>query len=243
MKMKVDKEIIHYSHSQHRLKFECSDALFNCDGCKEAGIGARYKCDICDFDLHKNCATPSPTLNHPFYRKCNFQFYSRPPGDKMRYCDACGQDVLGFVYHCNSCGFDLHPCCACLPPVLNDGERNLYLSLKVSAACHRCGRKGIGWSYRSECKKYNLHVSCVKDMLMESWQEIYDSGAKKINELQTRIPKLKGQVRSYHGNAKGGKVMKCCEMAGMAIKVIVSAILGDPTAIIGAVVGALISKK
>ncbi|KAJ8572298.1 hypothetical protein K7X08_008809 [Anisodus acutangulus] len=61
------------------------------------------------------------------------------------------------MYHCRSCGFDLHPCCAKLPMVLDDGDVKLYLYRKVSASCHRCGRKGRSWSYRSTCKKYNLH--------------------------------------------------------------------------------------
>ncbi|KAL0334782.1 UNVERIFIED_CONTAM: hypothetical protein Sradi_4690100 [Sesamum radiatum] len=137
-------EISHFSHPHHNLKFEYSEAPFKCDGCKEAGIGSRYKCcggggggygggggGACNFDLHTHCAIPSPSIVHPFYTKCSFQFLSRAPGQVARYCNACEKDVAGFVYHCQSCGFDLHPCCAKLPMVLDDGEIKLYLYKKV----------------------------------------------------------------------------------------------------------------
>lgn len=132
-----------------------------------------------------------------------------------------------------------------LPQVLNDGEYNLYLCLKLSSSCHRCGGKGHGWSYRSHCKTYHLHVSCVKELLVENWQAMYLNVDKnKVREMQTRIPSLKGTLKNYHGHGagRGGKVSKCCQIAGGAVRVIVSAILGDPTAIIAAVVGGFISK-
>lgn len=115
-------EISHFSHPGHRLRLGHTEFPFECDGCKEAGIGSRYRCTTCDFDLHVHCAIPTPTIAHPFYTKCSFQFLSRPPGDVPRYCNACEKDVSGFVYHCRACGFDLHPCCAKLPMVLDDGE-------------------------------------------------------------------------------------------------------------------------
>lgn len=124
-------EIYHFSHPQHKLRFEYSEFPFKCDGCKEVGIGSRYKCTTCDYDLHMHCAIPCASITHPFYKKCSFQFLSRPPGNVPRYCNACEKDITGFLYHCKSCGFDLHPCCAKLPMVLDDGEVKLYLYRKV----------------------------------------------------------------------------------------------------------------
>ncbi|KAH7865893.1 hypothetical protein Vadar_012767 [Vaccinium darrowii] len=246
-------EISHFSHPQHKLKFEYTEALFKCDGCNEVGIGSRYRCATCDYDLHLHCALLSPSFTHPFYTKCSFQFYSRPPGTVERYCNACEKDVTGFMYHCKSCGFDLHPCCAKLPVVLDDGDVKLYLYRKVSASCHRCGRKGQSWSYRSSCKKYNLHVACVKEMLVESWHDhqINMSNShigRAVNnnfngggKLETRIPK--GTLQSYQKRSGNkGKMKKCSEMAGLAIQFVVSAVLGDPTTLIAGVVGSLISK-
>ncbi|KAK9165634.1 hypothetical protein Scep_000825 [Stephania cephalantha] len=236
-------EIAHFSHPQHTLRFEYIEVPFKCDGCKEVGIGSRYKCSYCDFDLHMHCALPSSSISHPFYPKCSFQFLTRPPGDVQRYCNACEKDVSGFVYHCNSCGFDLHPCCAKLPRVLDDGDMKLFLYRKVSASCHRCGRKGRSWSYRSTCKNYNLHVACAKEMLVESWHELYFGRGGRGRKLETRIPSLKGTLGNHHGSRSSkSKVKKCCEMAGMAVQFIISAVLGDPSAIIAGVIGSMISK-
>lgn len=78
---------------------------------------------------------------------------------------------------------------------------------------------------------------------MESWEAMYlKVDQNKVREIQTRIPSLKVTLANHHGGARGGKVRKCCQMAGGAIRLIVSAILGDPTAIIAAVVGGFISK-
>ncbi|KAH7835967.1 hypothetical protein Vadar_031534 [Vaccinium darrowii] len=252
-------EITHVGHPQHKLKFEYTEVPFKCDGCKEVGIGSRYKCTKCDYDLHLHCALYTPTLSHPFYTKCSFQFLLRPPGNVARYCDACEKDVTGFVYHCNACGFDLHPCCAKLPMVLDDvpGEVKLYLYEKVSAPCHRCGRKGRSWSYRSTCKRYNLHVACVKEMLVETWHDLYFGNSSSSGwydnyssttstgtsrKLETAIPSLKNTLQAHHQKSSKGKVLKCCEMAGLAVQFVISAVLGDPTTLIAGVVGTLMSK-
>ncbi|KAG5143084.1 hypothetical protein JHK82_018779 [Glycine max] len=227
-------EISHFSHKQHKLAFDYSESPFKCDGCKELGIGSRYKCSICDFDLHTHCSIPSPSLFHPFYPKCSFHFLSQPPGDTSRYCNACEKPVKGFLYHCFSCGFDLHPCCAKLPTVLGSDEHGvrLFLYRKVSSACHRCGRKGSGWSYRSSCKRYNLHVACVREMVVESWHE----GGGLMNVVESGCHKGRGK------GSGGSRVRRCCEVAGMAVQVAVSAVLGDPTVLIAGIMGSLMSR-
>ncbi|KAJ3677680.1 hypothetical protein LUZ60_003404 [Juncus effusus] len=248
--MKIE-ETIHSSHPNHKLKMEYTETPFRCDGCHEAGIGLKYRCNTCDFDLHKACALAPKSISHTFYKKCEFQFYYKPPGPHMRLCDACQKSVHGFVYHCMRCGFDLHPCCANLPLRLHDGDQhNFQLCEKLSSACHKCGHKGLGWSYRSECKNYNLHVSCVKELLVESWQTIYLNQNKSVNkgirEIETRlvaVPSLKGTLQNHH-NPKGrvGKVGRCCQMASSALQIIISALLGDTTTIIASVIGVLLAK-
>ncbi|KAK4792782.1 hypothetical protein SAY86_023217 [Trapa natans] len=77
-------EISHFSHPDHKLMLENSELLFKCEGCKEeVGIGFRYRCPECDFDLHVYRAVPAPNIDHPFYTKCSFQFLSSPPGDGL----------------------------------------------------------------------------------------------------------------------------------------------------------------
>ncbi|QCD89371.1 uncharacterized protein LOC114173007 [Vigna unguiculata] len=232
-------EISHFGHKQHKLTFDYSESPFQCDGCKELGIGSRYSCSLCDFDLHTHCSIPSPSLFHPFYPKCSFHFLSHPPGNTPRYCNACQKPVKGFLFHCFSCGFDLHPCCAKLPTVIgsddnkDDSDKNevrLLLYRTVRSACHRCGQKGRGWSYRSSCKRYNLHVACVRELVVESWHE--GGGLKTL--VESGCHKGRG--------GKGGRVRRCCEVAGVAVQVAVSAVLGDPTALIAGIVGSLVSR-
>ncbi|KAL3621204.1 hypothetical protein CASFOL_036116 [Castilleja foliolosa] len=245
-------EICHFSHPHHYLKFEYSEAPFKCDGCKEAGIGSRYKCSggkqggACNFDLHTHCAIPSHSITHPFYTKCSFQFLSRAPGPVARYCNACQKGVAGFVYHCKSCGFDLHPCCAKLPMVLDDGEIKLFLYKKNNAPCDRCGRKGRSWTYRSSCKKYNLHVACVKEILVDSWHELYygawGSSYTGSSKSETGLGSLKSTLQTHKHKKSKGKAKKCCEVAGLALQFVISAVLGDPTTLIAGLVGTLMSK-
>ncbi|XP_075474488.1 uncharacterized protein LOC142505398 [Primulina tabacum] len=235
-----NNQITHFSHPDHPLRFDHTESPFKCDGCKEVGIGSRYRCAACDYDLHTHCAVSSTVISHPFYTKCSFQFLSRPPGPVARYCNACEKGVAGFLYHCKSCDFDLHPCCAKLPMVLDDGELKLYLYRKVSSPCNRCGRKGRSWSYRSSCKKYNLHVACVKEMLVDSWHEIYAGGAGEGSNTGNKIPSLKATLQPQ--NQKPGKVSKSCEMAALALQFVISAVLGDPTTLIAGLVASFMSK-
>ncbi|KAH9614010.1 hypothetical protein KSS87_022800 [Heliosperma pusillum] len=218
------------------------------------GIGSCYKCNACDYDLHMHCALPTASIYHPFYPQCSFIFMSRPPGNIPRYCNACEGGITGFLYHCNSCGFDLHPCCAKLPTALDTGSGMLlYLYRKVSGPCQRCGKKGRSWSYRSSDKKYNLHVACAKDMVMESWTDVYYEGGLRSSAAIggagiNSVPGLKGALLQTHGHTKysssksKGKVQKCCEIAGMSLQFVISAVLGDPTSLIAGVIGSLMTR-
>ncbi|RYR70075.1 hypothetical protein Ahy_A03g016591 [Arachis hypogaea] len=195
-------EIYHFHHPNHKLKFEKSEIPFKCDGCKEVGIGSRYKCStntLCDYDLHMQCETG-------------------------RYCNACEKDVNG------SCGYDLHPCCAKLPMVVEEGEVKLYLYRKVRSWCHHCGRKGGSWSYRSKCKSYSVHVACVREMLVENWHHVYRNSISI--SMQSSVHRSKGRMKN-----------RCCDIAAFALQIVISAILGDPTPLIAAIVASLISTS
>ncbi|KAF8025976.1 hypothetical protein BT93_F2724 [Corymbia citriodora subsp. variegata] len=244
--MKIDREISHPAHPlpHHRLKLEYSEVPFDCHGCKEAGIGLRYKCQLCRYELHKACGSAPPTVTHPYYKKCTFNYYYQPPDRNLRVCDACGTDILGFVYHCQCRDLDLHPCCVDLPQVLDDGNNVLYLSKSISGPCLHCGGKGSGpgWAYKSQSRSYNLHVSCVKKLLVESWLASYFKvDQNKVQELHTKIPSLSGASRT-NARVKGDTMKKYLQMAGGAVQLVVSAILGDPTAIIAGVLRGFISS-
>ncbi|CAA0826444.1 Cysteine/Histidine-rich C1 domain family protein [Striga hermonthica] len=235
-------EISHFSHTHHKLKYHRAEAPFKCDGCKEIGIGSAYKCGAaaCDYDLHTHCAVPSPSIAHPFYTGCSFQFLSRPPGTEARYCNACERPVTGFLYHWSSSEARQPGGPSLVRPWPVKWQLLIVTSIYLIHV--RCGRKGRSWSYRSSCKKYNLHVACVKDMLVDSWHELYD-GVSYSDKSERRVPSLKATLEAHttHKRPKG-KAQKCCEVAGLALQFVVSAVLGDPTILIAGIVGTLMSK-
>ncbi|GAU40014.1 hypothetical protein TSUD_258070 [Trifolium subterraneum] len=146
---------------------------------------------------------------------------SAPPGgDKARYCNACRMDVKGFVYHYKAKQFDLdlHPCCAKLPAVLNDGGMKLNLCKKVRSKCNCCGEEGESWSYRSECKNYNVHVGCARNRLEENWDQL---SRRDIPSLET--------IMYAPNNRRGIKwkvVKKCIKIVGPVVLRVIFALLG-----------------
>ena len=89
-----------------------------CNGCEEYGSnGVRYRCEDCNYDLHKDCMFIKPTTTHGIFKDFVFKFFKQPPRSKLyskrtkRYCNACGKHVKGFDYHCPKKDLDLHPYC------------------------------------------------------------------------------------------------------------------------------------
>lgn len=86
-------------------------------------------------------------------------------------------------------------------------------------------------------------------MLVDSWHELYfgnedhnyNNNSYNYRKLENKMPSLKGTLQTHHKKSKG-KAQKCCEVAGLALQFIISAVLGDPTTLIAGVVGSLMSK-
>jgi hypothetical protein len=103
-------------------------------------------------------------------------------------------------------------------------------------------------------------------MLVESWHEIYyrstNAGSSNVNHSNTKrgigsgtsntvgiygissngykVPSIVGAGKNHH--RRKGKVKRCCEVAAFAVQVVISAVLGDPSAIIAGVIGSFISR-
>ncbi|KAF2530892.1 hypothetical protein F2Q70_00029018 [Brassica cretica] len=77
-------------------------------------------------------------------------------------------------------------------------------------------------------------------MLVENWRELYKGQSGK--RIEGKSLALKNTLEHHHRSSSKGKVQKCCEIAGMAVQFVISAVLGDPTALIAGVVGSLISR-
>ncbi|KAM0871452.1 hypothetical protein ACQ4PT_039356 [Festuca glaucescens] len=64
----MPREILHDSHKKHPLVFrDTSSAGFHCNGCGCLGVGFRYRCDTCNFDLHEFCLTCPQTAPFSFH--------------------------------------------------------------------------------------------------------------------------------------------------------------------------------
>ncbi|KAF0899043.1 hypothetical protein E2562_012897 [Oryza meyeriana var. granulata] len=199
MKVKSEKdtrapaEICGYPfHAAHKLKLVTAAAddaeKFVCDGCQERGGAgsARYTCDeaACDFDLHTSCAlAPDVLPEHALFKGRAFVLLHEPPptedSGERRVCDACGDEVRGFVYHCFDRDLDLHPCCAHLPGrvALGGAAFELAGGRKAPRRCLLCRGEGSRhlrrkyWTYSSDDfdgEVVHLHVACVKKMAYES---------------------------------------------------------------------------
>ncbi|KAJ6350240.1 hypothetical protein OIU78_006412 [Salix suchowensis] len=149
--------IKHPSHGQHYLLLKLPHEPYWCNGCMGLGFGPCYECEheACGFYLHEECANAAPSTSHPF-SKCSLKFHYNAPQGDARYCDACGEDVSGFVYQCShKHPHDYHPRCLKLPRTLTAGD-GLILQLRkeLPSKCLRCGSRKTsnriqGWCYVS----------------------------------------------------------------------------------------------
>lgn len=158
----------------HHLELKDYEKQYMCDGCREQGHGPRYRCEQCNYDLHKSCMVTRNNARHPFYKEETFVFWKEVPEDRgRRRCDACSQKICGFTYH--SSGKDLHPCCLNLEPELSFEGIKFHLQGKVKSKCMWCKRKNLkgsipgvrGWSYESECRNHQIHVYCVLESVLD----------------------------------------------------------------------------
>ncbi|CAJ1932670.1 unnamed protein product [Sphenostylis stenocarpa] len=237
------------SHAQ-AMKVKPPGAPYRCSGCREMGFGRSYHCenDNCSYILHEECANAVSHDFHPFFPKSHFEFYEKAPGLRTRYCDGCGNDVLGFVYHCSRTGYDLHPCCLNLKDRISDEEGCVTLELckSVPSKCVKCKHRNVvegvkGWSYVSSGGTYCYHVSCVKEMILENWKRGYFSQVVRENsEVAVRINRLE-MVECGRRSRRSGTMKKYTKIAVLVFRLIFSAIFGNPiTAIVG-LVEALVS--
>ncbi|CAH8283988.1 unnamed protein product [Eruca vesicaria subsp. sativa] len=157
--------------------------------------------------------------------------------EKPFQCDGCNKVGIGSRCRCSNdhqiCDFDLHAHWA-LPSASIIHPFYKICTFQFLA-------KPPGNERRSSCKKYNLHVACVREMLL--WRiggELYKGERGK--SIEGKSLALKNTLEHHHRSSSEGKVQKCCEIAGMAVQFVISAVLGDQTALIAGVVGSLISR-
>ncbi|KAK7340886.1 hypothetical protein VNO77_21603 [Canavalia gladiata] len=237
-------------HSE-ALQYKAPGAAFRCSGCHELGFGVSYCCERCSYILHEECTNPVSHAIHPFFPKSYFEFYVTAPGHRTRYCDACGKDVGGFVYHCSQTRFDLHPCCLKLKGTISDEEGRVTLELceKVPSKCAKCKHRNVvdgvkGWSYVSRDKKSCYHVLCFKELIAENWKRGYFSQQTNSIEMSGERDYSQIAVRNMEMVRTGGRsrtIRKYTKIAVVIFKLIFSAIFGNPISAITALVEALVT--
>ncbi|MED6138529.1 hypothetical protein PIB30_075018 [Stylosanthes scabra] len=243
------------SHS-HPLHFNPPGAPYKCSGCKELGFGPSYSCENCNYILHEECTNVDRLAFHRFFPKSHFEFYENSPGYRARVCDACGKDVLGFVYHCSQTGFDLHPCCLKLKDSVcdKDGCVRMKLCEKVPRKCLKCKSKIVvnkvkGWCYVScEDTSSCYHVSCVKELILENWKRGYFSTTQEQEEQNNNYSIINHEMIDYESNQLAlrrssrrlKKIKKYTQIAVVVFKLIFSAIFGNPISAIATLVEALV---
>ncbi|CAI9784543.1 unnamed protein product [Fraxinus pennsylvanica] len=219
-----------YVCCEHDYELKMYKKLFNCDGCKMKGFGERYTCNPCGRELHKECRHPQPEVSHENLAGSVFIFRNEPfarPNKKngkefSKCCHACGKDICGFNYHCEADNKDLHPPCVNLKMKLEIDGTIFDLKTKVSSKCCKCGKQKIsrdeknvlGWSYVSPCKKYHFHVYCITEMVQEAYMKYGDLA------LENMVSRELVRNNRYR---RGGTTIK------LFFKILLSALLGDPT--------------
>jgi hypothetical protein len=248
----IKKTHIEHTEHEHELELKNYQKPYKCDGCKEHGYGLRYRCELCNFDLHKECMFTFPETHHEFFKGSTFKFYNQSPGkccmrncdNCRRYCDACGKAINGFVYHCEAKGLDLHPCCRNLKnKICIDGEK-FWLSDKVSNKCIWCKKKKLpnsakgipGLSYVSKSENYHFHVYCAMEMVLESWNNM-----PKDDNICLALENLELPLQR-NSSGSSGKGRKYLRIVKMVLRTIVTILLGDPTITLACLLVELVSK-
>ncbi|KAK3151037.1 hypothetical protein QOZ80_3AG0240850 [Eleusine coracana subsp. coracana] len=244
----LPEEISHKAHLAHKLKLVVTTdgRPFRCDGCMEPGCGEgrRYRCELCDFDLHTNCAVPESTLKHPLYGDLEFHFLRSLLSVDGKLCNACGYVISGVVYHWSEKEKDinLHPCCAALKmeTVLPDGHI-LELCKEAKQDCLFCGEKGRPpsstsslkfwvrkeklWAYRWRhgFSEGYLHVACMKKIAAQRWEQTYqdcpDGGV-----MEASVPVMKGMLQGQSSqSSENAKLAVHGMQMGSSIAKVISA--------------------
>lgn len=90
--------MVHVCPLKHELQLINYEANYGCNGCKEPGFGPRYRCELCNYDLHKECMFTNDTCRHDFFRDATFVFMEHPPISPPTItcflCNACRKPIM-----------------------------------------------------------------------------------------------------------------------------------------------------
>ncbi|XWS59199.1 hypothetical protein CRYUN_Cryun08bG0101200 [Craigia yunnanensis] len=171
-------EIKHFSH-EHPLifiekhKIEVQDS---CSWCEESLSGPIYSCFDCGFHLDKKCFELPLEINHPFHRRHPLVILDKPPNPAKDTCNFCRSRFWGFLYHCSTCGFNLHIRCALIAQLnpenveeirhfSHEAHPLIFIekhSIEVNDSCIGCRKRLSGPIYSCLDCMFHLHKKCVE---------------------------------------------------------------------------------
>ena len=229
---------------------KCELDEYTCDGCKVVGFGKRYRCDECNYDLHRACMHSTPTTTPKLFKDSIFKFYDQLPrncNECKRDCEACGKQVEGFVYHCHEKDLVLHPCCCNLKNELECDGMKFHLR-KTESKCAKCAKCNQikGWSYVSECGNCSFHVYCTWEMLYELIRKQGKrlskklEGGKSISIDGLSLENLELPIQCQQLTRNSGMRKKLLTVMKVILQIIVSILIGDPTTAIASILVNLI---
>ncbi|VVB02555.1 unnamed protein product [Arabis nemorensis] len=165
--MSSSRLVQHFTHVHPLTKVD-GFGEFICNGCKTYGFGKTYRCVSCNYDLHDHCATCPPTLLSFMHPQHPLRLFFRGPEQTQRnrrLCDICDESVEGLYYHCEPCGFDVHPLCTRLPQHVRHvphPAHDLELSnWGASNTCQVCRGTIRSWRYKCGLCRLDVHMECV----------------------------------------------------------------------------------
>ncbi|KAJ0028304.1 hypothetical protein Pint_35329 [Pistacia integerrima] len=158
----------HFTHPNHLLYNVNDDVEYLCDGCNTKGAGTRYRCNLCDFDLHEYCATCPMALSSVMHPQHQLNLLVRTPEDSLqnpsRFCHVCRENIGALFYSCNYCEFNVHPICTQFPRQLRHvlhPDHPLTLQPSSPGLCMVCKRECSFWRYRCGICCFDIHFECV----------------------------------------------------------------------------------
>ncbi|KAG0583454.1 hypothetical protein KC19_3G137200 [Ceratodon purpureus] len=90
----------------------------SCNICKEEVNGEAYRCEVCNFDAHPDCAEIKNKVkvfihDDPLHLLI-YNYYENNPDAMCRFCEESLQGSA-WVYRCEQCDFDVHALCTKYP--------------------------------------------------------------------------------------------------------------------------------
>ena len=180
-------------HEPLMLLFDVNRS-FPCGACFKSCNGFYFHCEVCNFDLHVDCAFRMPTveegckqLKHSTHMHPLVLVEKKDEVVNRVKCLACGEHCFGPCYGCDPCGVFLHQPCAEFqyPKELESFTHACPLALQTRVRpfrCRACDTCMMGICYHCERCLFYIDVECA---LLES---IKSNDGKQIKHFNHRHP-------------------------------------------------------